>query len=1046
MYDLVATPSTDDHFSAGKSQRGEHLQILHTAVPGRIRFKLYGLYRNPELKQRLETRLPKQNGLHRVQANSATGNLLVGFDAGLALIEVQALIEAELTDLPAVAGSPRPASSSRKKHGGRLKGEGILGAKHRRRQDSASTTQPIAKAWHTLEPQAVVAQLNSSENGLSQAEVATRLTRYGPNSLAKPTGRSNLSLVLEQFLSPPVIMLGISATVSVLTGGALEAVAIVSVVLVNAVIGFATERQSETTIAALMSDKPHAVTVVRAGVMEEIPAAEVVIGDVVVLTPGTFVPADARLLATERLSLDESALTGESMAVEKQAQALHPVDTALGDRDNMVYMGTLVTGGSGRGLVVGTALATEIGRIQALAAGAKPPATPVERQLDELGGQLAWLSSAICGVVFVVGLVRGYGWLKMLKSSISLAVAAVPEGLAVVATTTLALGIRDMQRRKVLVRRLDAVETLGSVQFFCFDKTGTLTLNRMVVVAIHVGMQRIDVVEDRFIGQQDELTAPLQQQDMRRFCEVLALCNEAELEDPLHDSRLSGSATEQALVQLALQAGVDVAALRRRWPQVLLQHRAQNRPYMVTLHQQDEGEAVEPLLAVKGSPEEVLALCRYYQRGDETVDLDTVTRAAILRENEHMAGEALRVLGAAYGSNPSAGDAPADLVWLGLAGMADPLRPGMNQLLHRFHQAGINTAMITGDQSATAYAIAKQLDLANGRPVEILDSTSLNKLDADLLGAVVQRVQVFARVSPAHKLQIVQALQKAHKVVAMTGDGINDGPALKAADLGVAMGSGGTEVARSLADVILQDDNLATMEVAVRHGRSIYNNVRKAIRFLLSTNLSEIEVMLAGIGLGLGEPLNPMQLLWINLITDIFPGLALAMEAPEPDIMDRPPRDPREPIIAMGDLRRMGLESAVISAGTLASYSYALRRYGIGPRANTHAFMTLTLGQLLHALSSRSEQHTLLERRHLPPNPYLSSALGLSLGAQLLTVLVPGLRKLLGTTPLGGRDALMIGAGAMLPLLINEVTKNMSVASRKSIPHLVRIEKQEHKS
>jgi Ca2+-transporting ATPase len=332
--------------------------------------------------------------------------------------------------------------------------------------------------------------------------------------------------------------------------------------------------------------------------------------------------------------------------------------------------------------------------------------------------------------------------------------------------------------------------------------------------------------------------------------------------------------------------------------------------------------------------------------------------------------------------------------------------------------------MITGDQSATAYAIAKQLNLANGQSIEILDSNNLETIDPDLLSGVVQRVQVFARVSPAHKLQIVQALQQARQIVAMTGDGINDGPALKAADMGVAMGGGAnTEIAQSLADIVLADDNLETMEVAVSHGRTIYANVRKGIRFLISTNLSEIEVMLAGIGLGLGQPLNPMQLLWINLITDIFPGLALAMEAPEPDIMQRPPRDPQEPVIAPKDLRRLGWESAIISGGTLASYGYAFWRYGAGPQASTQAFMTLTLGQLLHALSSRSEQHTLLARHQLPPNPYLNGALGVSLAVQVLTVLVPGLRNLLGTTLPTLTDGLVMGAGALTPLLINEVTK-----------------------
>jgi Ca2+-transporting ATPase len=390
------------------------------------------------------------------------------------------------------------------------------------------------------------------------------------------------------------------------------------------------------------------------------------------------------------------------------------------------------------------------------------------------------------------------------------------------------------------------------------------------------------------------------------------------------------------------------------------------------------------------------------------------------------------VLGVAFAIHDENADDPLeDLVWLGLVGMADPLRPGMIPLLDQFHRAGIDTSIITGDQSATAYAIAKQLDLANGHALEILDSVSLDKLDPELLSGVIERVQVFSRVSPAHKLQIVQALQRAGRIVAMTGDGINDGPALKAADLGVAMGGGGTEVARSVADVVIEDDNLSTMVVAIRDGRTIYDNIRKSIRFLLSTNLSEIEVMLASLGLGLGQPLNPMQLLWINLATDIFPSLALAMEQPEPDVLDRVPRDPAKPIIDVKDLRRLGLESALITSGALFSYLSALLRYGPGARANTHTFMTLTLAQLLHSLSSRSEEHSLLDRGRLPRNRYLETALAVSLAAQSLTVLVPGLRRLLGTTPLGPLDILIVTAGAAAPLLINEATKKVGVEWRR---------------
>jgi Ca2+-transporting ATPase len=755
-------------------------------------------------------------------------------------------------------------------------------------------------------------------------------------------------------------------------------------------------------------------------------------GDVVLLTPGRYVPADCRLLETERLSLDESALTGESMPVEKDAGFVGNERLALGDRRNMVYMGATVTGGSGTAMVVGTGANSEIGRIQSLTESARPPPTLVERQLDELGGQLVWMSSAICGLVFIAGLLRGHGWLEMLKSSISLAVAAVPEGLPTVATTTLAIGIRHMRERQVLVRRLGAIETLGSVQVFCMDKTGTLTLNRMSVVEMHVGLLEVTVDGERFILAERPIE-PLDLPECRLLFTVVTLCSEAGLKASDSGLRIEGSATEKALVELAVRGGLDPRTIRADHPPLNIWHRAEDRPFMATLHRTPTGRF---LAAVKGSPERLLEMCRWYMREGRLQVLGDYERHALLRENERMAGQGLRVLGVAYGIAESNEEPLENLVWLGLTGMADPLRPGMVPLLARFHQAGIDTVIITGDQSATAYAIAKQLDLADGRPVEILDSVSLDKVDPELLSGVIRQVQVFSRVSPAHKLQIVKAMQQAGEIVAMTGDGINDGPALKAADLGVAMGGSGTDVARSVADIVLEDDNLDTMVVAIRDGRTIYNNIRKSIRYLLATNLSEIEVMLACIGLGLGQPLSPMQLLWINLVTDIFPSLALAMEAPEPDILERPPRDPKEPVLTGRDLRRLVMESTVITGSTLASYLYGRLRYGPGMKANTLAFMPLTVAQFLHALSSRSEEHSLFDRdRPLPPNRHLDRALGISMVAQTLTVLVPGLRKIMGTAPLSVGDLLVVGAAALAPLLINELNKKSAITPPQ--PHEV---------
>ncbi|MFI5355338.1 MAG: cation-translocating P-type ATPase, partial [Desulfobaccales bacterium] len=487
------------------------------------------------------------------------------------------------------------------------------------------------------------------------------------------------------------------------------------------------------------------------------------------------------------------------------------------------------------------------------------------------------------------------------------------------------------------------------------------------------------------------------------------------------DYVLRGTPTEGALVHLAILMGLDVTSLRRRYPLLRVNYRSENRLFMGTLH--DDPPAGK-LFGLKGNPLEVLGLCSWHLQDGLKLPLTEEDRQLIEAENEEMAGQALRVLGVACSRGPdeSIFDDPDQLVWLGLVGMADPIREGVGEAIRAFHRAGIDTVMVTGDQSPTAYAIGRELALSRSDPLEILDATHLAEIEPEMLRALVKRAQVFARVSPAHKLQIVQALQDAGKVVAMTGDGINDGPALKAADVGIAMGRTGTDIAREVADVVLEKDNLDTLIIAIRDGRTIYLNIRKSVHFFLATNLSEIMLTFTAIAVGLGSPLTAAQLLWINLISDIFPGLALAMEAPEPDILERPPRDPHRPIFTSADFKRMAFESGAITAGAMGAYGYGLVRSGMGS-AMTLGFHSLTTGQLLHAISCRSETHTIFSRGKLPPNPYLTMALGGSLFMQFLTMVVPGLRSLLGLAPVGLLDGLVISASALLPLLVNEATK-----------------------
>ena len=461
-------------------------------------------------------------------------------------------------------------------------------------------------------------------------------------------------------------------------------------------------------------------------------------------------------------------------------------------------------------------------------------------------------------------------------------------------------------------------------------------------------------------------------------------------------------------------------ALRAELPTAKVFHRAENRPYMITAHP----AGVRYYLAAKGSPAEVLALCRYRLVNGELLELDEAAHADILDQNEEMAGKALRVLATAYGyADALEGLKPADLIWVGLTGMEDMLRPGVAELMDQFHAAGIQTVMITGDQSATAFSVGQRLRVNGDKPLEIVDSASLDKLEPEILKNVVQDTTVFARVSPAHKVRIVQALQASGKVVAMTGDGINDGPALKAADVGVAMGGQGSDVARAVADIVLEDDNISTMITAVQQGRTIYGNISKSLRFLLSSNMGEVEVMLIGTALGLGEVLSPVQLLWINLVTDIFPAMALSMEPPEPDVLKQPPRDPKKPILDRDDFLEMLRESLVMTAGTFAVYAFSASRYGPGPKVGTNVFMTLTAGQFLHALSCRSERATLLEQSDRPPNPYLTAAVAGSFGIQALAAVFPPLRAILRLAPIGPLDIAAIAAGAVVPMLVNESIK-----------------------
>jgi Ca2+-transporting ATPase len=983
--------------------------VAHGAVKGRTRFRLGGLYRSDALRRHLESALAATAGIREVAASATTGTVLVQYNSSNDIPSITAHMAraAEefrrgLEDHAAVLLAPRAGSAGA---GG--------GA-------SEPAAREALRPWYLMDGDIVLATLDvAPETGLTREAARERLVACGLNALHKRPGRTALAVFAAQFKSLPVALLGVAAGLSAATGGIADALVILSVVGLNAVVGFFTERASDRIIKSLDRPLQTQASVIRDGRRFQVPIEHIVPGDILVVEPGSYLPADARVIEARELSVDESSLTGESLPVFKTASRLEAANTVLPERANMLYRGTTVTGGHGRAVVVATGRFTEIGKIHALLHEVRPPLTPMQKQLGQLGDRLVLAAVAACGVFFFIGFLRGRRIFGLVKSSVSLAVAAVPEGLPAVATTTLAIGILNMRRRGVLIRRLEAVETLGCIEVLCLDKTGTVTLNHMSAVELRTASGAYTLRNGAF-HDENGLFYPFDSDEVIRLLQVAVLCNQSQVDRAGRDFRLSGSPTENALLEMALAVGIDVDELRAAYPAALVRHRSETAKHMSTTHRVDGGKS---LIALKGAPDEVLAKCRFVMREGRIEPLDAPGRESLGGLNEAMAAAGQRVLALAYrGAWDEDDPEVSGYVWLGLVGLADPVRPRMASVIGEFRRAGIETVMLTGDQKATAAAVAQELGLGDGGELVIVHAEHLSA-DGGAERPLPRRAHVFARVSPSNKFRVVRALQSAGKVVAMTGDGINDGPALRAADVGIGMGGGGTEVAREVADIVLEKDDLETLIVAVRQGRATYDNIRKSIRYLLSTNASEILVMLAAAASGMPEPLNALQLLWINLISDVFPSLALATDPPEPDIASRRPRRPDAPILSGAELRRNVLEGGTQAASAFGAYLYALARYGAGGRAGTIAFGTLTTAQLLHALSSRSQQRVFFRRPALPPNRKLAAAIGASLALQGLALVAPWLRRLLRTTPVSLADAVVMAGGAILPLAVNEWSK-----------------------
>ncbi|WP_281806166.1 cation-translocating P-type ATPase [Methylocystis echinoides] len=983
-------------------------EIVHDSVAGRVRLRHCGLLSNERLARSVGGALRNLPGVVSVRASSLTGSVLIEYRPPQTVqLLARALEDFVLGDLPIPAAWREPSPLAPKL------------------PQDLPHDRNAAHSWAIDE---TAARLEVSlATGLSTDEATARLAKYGRNELRRKEPRSITTIAAEQLISLPIAMLGASALLSLATGGIADAVMIAAVVAVNAGIATATERQAERTILGLANYAPQRTAVIRDGSRVMLDPSELTPGDVLLLGRGMLVPADARLLECDDFSVNEAALTGEAAPVHKDAQTVLSPAIGVPDRRNMVFRGTAITGGSGIALVTATGEETEIGRVQKLLGSVQPPETPIQRQLGDVGRELVLVNGLICAGVFGIGMLRGHGVVPTLRTAISLAVAAIPEGLPAVATTTLAVGVQDMRRRSVLVRKIDAVETLGAVEIVGLDKTGTLTENRMATGAVHVDNRFLHLHSGRLILDDESTGAAVV---VRQLMEVAALCSEAVVTRAHDGLQIDGTPTEAALVETAIALGVEPVDLRLSAPVLASALRGDGRKRMTTLHQRVDGGR---LLCVKGDPVEVLARCTTRQTSAGVKPLDEASRAVIFRANERMAGEALRVLGFAVGKDGGDPRDEQNLIWLGLAGLANPIRPSVGPALRRLHGAGVRPVMITGDQSATAFAIARNLDLNHGGELKVLEAGEIADLQPEVLAAIARQPNVFARVSPVDKLNIVKALQANGRIVAMTGDGVNDGPALRAADVGIAMGGEGSDVAREVADIVLATDDLDGIVEAIRLGRSTYANIRKVLRYLVSTNASETLAMLGAALAGSPDPFSPMQLLWLNLATDALPALALGIEAPESDILQKPPHDPKAPILGRDDFRRILREGAVMGGSALAAY-FASGGLKGGARASTITFHGLILAQLLHGISSRSETRGLSAEFERRPNYALYNAIAASVGLQAAAQFVPVLRRFLNLAPLGATDLLGVGAIAVGSSLVNDILSRVDPWDRVSYP------------
>ena len=893
----------------------------------------------------------------------------------------------------------------------------------------------MEKNWYNQSPDEVLKNLSTTkERGLTEDEAKKRLEEYGENALAEEKKKSFGEKLKEQFFDPMIIILIAAALVSIFVGEGLDAGIIIAIVIVNAFLSIYQEGKAEEAIAALQKMSSPKAKVIRDGDHEEVDSNKLVPGDIILLETGDIVPADLRLIESSNLKIDESSLTGESVAVEKHFDQVYDGKMEIGDRENLAYSSTIVTYGRGMGVVIETGHKTEIGKIATSIATVGDEQTPLQRKLAKLSKTLGILVIVICAVVMGVGLLYKHDPLDMFMTAISLAVAAVPEGLPAIVTIVLSIGMGKMAEKNAIVKKLLAVETLGTTTVICSDKTGTLTQNEMTVVKVFTDGQVYDVSGTGYspegdVTKKEEKVTIEDDENLKILSSIAALTNDAKLKVSGDEASIIGDPTEGALLTFAEKAGNGLKELYNNFDRIEEIPFDSGRKMMTTFHDKIFDNIAS---FTKGAPDVVLDRCSKILIDGKEVELDDKLKNEVLDKNSEFARSALRCLGYAYRkhsdmpSEITSENIEKDMVFVGLTGMIDPSRPEVKKAIKECRSAGIRPIMITGDYLETGLAIAKDLGIAKSDDEAIM-GRELNEMSEEELRQIVKEKSVFTRVSPENKVQIVTALKQNGHITAMTGDGVNDAPAIKRADIGIAMGITGTDVAKNTAEVILTDDNFATIVNAVEEGRIIYSNIKKFVAYLLSCNLGEVLIVLISILMDLPVPLIPIQLLWLNLVTDSFPALALGVERGEADIMDEAPRDPDEPILDTEIKITVAIQSIAITVATLLAYLVGLKWYGLESginHARTMAFSTLIICELLRAYSSRSIDKTVFEIGVFT-NKKLVMATVFSFLLMLVVIYVPVLNDAFGLMDLGPKEIGVVLGSALIPLVAGEIQKKV---------------------